>query len=101
MDNRITSYSSMLIKTSTDDNISFCYNLLNKNLGTFRIQENNLIEKYYNHYNSPKAILELALNNRLKPYTRVKESNMNKVFTFDSYELDVKTDVLRTKLIEY
>jgi len=101
LDNRITSYSSMLLKTAADSEISFCYNLLNKNLGEYRIQENNLIEKYYNHYSSPKAILELALNNKLKPYTRVKESNVNKMFTFDSYELDVKTDVLRVKLIEY
>ena len=101
LDNRITSYSSMLLKTADDNEISFCYNLLNKNLGEYRIQESNLIEKYYNHYSSPKAILELALNNKLKPYTRVKESNVNKMFTFDSYELDVKTDVLRAKLIEY
>lgn len=101
LDNRVTSYSSVLLKPSDDDEVTFCYNLLNKNVGEYRIQEHNLIEKYYNHYSSPKAILEVTLENKLKPYSRVKENNINKIFTFDSYELDIRTDVLRAKLIEY
>lgn len=101
IENRITSYSSLLLKETTDANVTFCYKLMDKTLGEYRIQECNLVEKYYNHYKEPKAILDVCLQNVLQPYSRITEMNLGKTFTFDSYELDVKADTLNVKLIEY
>lgn len=99
VDNRITSKSSMLIKTA--DQIEFLTKVYNKTQNEYRIQENNLIEKYYNHYSSPKAILEINIENKLKPYSIIKETNLGKDFNLDSYEYDVYSDTLNAKLIEY
>jgi hypothetical protein len=98
IENNITSYSSMLLKV---DNLEFCQYLYDKTQRQYRLQENNLIEKYYNHYKEPRAILELSVINNLYPYSRVKEQNLNKTFVFDSYNLDLRSDVLKVKLIEY
>lgn len=101
LDNRVTSYSSIILKTLSSDTATFCYNILDKQLGKYQIQENNLVEKYFNHYHSPKIILNASLENKLKPYTKVKERLMNKTLNLDSYELDLRNDILRVKLIEY
>ena len=98
LDNKVTSYSSMLRKEI--DKYYFIDQVYDIKDSIYRIQEENIIMRYYRHFKTPKVILEACLRNTFTPLTEVIENNLKKLFVVDSYELDVDNNAVNIKLIE-
>ena len=95
---RKSSFSSLL-NSPTEFNQS----IWDEGVGNqYNIQEYNLINKYYNHYNSPKLILQANLVNRYYPYTKVRYTNLtSKPLYVNQCEYNVRDSAYDYELIEF
>lgn len=100
LNNRITSMSSVLYKENENANISFLDKVFDKNIKMLDIQEKNVLNKYYEHYKTPKVIFNSCLDNIFTPIHKVYEGNLNKNFVVDSQEINVRDNTTDIKLIE-
>lgn len=98
LEDRKSSYSSLL-----DSPTEFNKYVWDKAVGNlYNIQEYNLINKYYNHYKSPKLILTANLINRYYPYTKVKYTRLtNSNLYMDTCEYNVRDSSYNYTLIEF
>lgn len=98
LSDRKSSYSSLLNSPTEFNQYVWDLGVGNQ----YNIQEYNLINKYYNHYKSPKLILEANLINRYYPYTKVRYTNLtNNILYIDSCEYDVRDAAYKYTLIEF
>lgn len=98
--NRVTSASSMLMQKDDETSFRFLDKIYSDSNKKEQLQEEHIIQNYFQHYNSPKLILECCLNNVIAPYSIVHENNLNKDFVVDSYEMNVGDNTNNIKLIE-
>lgn len=63
------------------------------------IMENHIIEKYWNHYHTPKRILNICLDNFKNPYTIYSYRNFNNMF-INSQSWSLRDEQNQVKLIE-
>ena len=98
LEDRKSSYSSLL-----DSPTEFNKYVWDEAVGNlYNIQEYNLINKYYNHYKSPKLILTANLINRYYPYTKVKYTRLtNSNLYMDTCEYNVRDSSYNYTLIEF
>ena len=64
------------------------------------VQERRLVDMYYNHYSTPKKILNLNYRKIPTPYDRYFHPYTNTYYCVDSYELDLINENTRIKMIE-
>ena len=75
--------------------------LINVANSTNQIQEQNIIQSWYNHYSTPKNILTLTIEDKIKPYSIVTENNLNCNFVVNSISNDIYNNNITTEIIEY
>ena len=68
-------------------------------LNTNRLQENNIIERYYNHYSTPKNIIERTIYNYYIPTNLFNWRQFNDM-CIDTQSWNVKYNTNNIKLIE-
>ena len=73
---------------------------LTKN-GVSKRQEHNLVNMYYDHFNSPKKIYECTIHDYLNPASPVQITATEGNFIIDTQSYDVKSNHNTVKLIEY
>ena len=73
---------------------------LTKN-GVTKRQEHNLVNMYYDHYNSPKKIYECSIHDYLHPGSPVQITATEGNFIIDTQSYDLKENHNTIKLIEY
>ena len=73
---------------------------LTKN-GVTKRQEHNLVNMYYDHFNSPKKIYECTIHDYLNPGSPVQITATEGDFVIDTQSFDIKTNHNTVKLIEY
>lgn len=90
-----TSYGSSNYKLHTDG-------FVNSAKGITQRQEQNIIDKYFNHHKSPKLIYNCQVHNYFEPYSVVKTTVFgdNHKFVVDEQEYDIKNNVNELKLVE-
>lgn len=66
-----------------------------------QVQELNLLDQYLDHYKNPKAIYECNIHGAVKPWHKYQYAYLNGTFMLDSYEMNLKYDNNRLKLIEF
>lgn len=71
------------------------------NSQSFKEQEKNLIDMYYEHYNSPKRIYECNIHGLIQPYSVVYVASLGGKYIVDSQSFDLKQNNNTIKLIEY
>lgn len=94
------SYSSVIYKDEGGTPF-FLNKLVDLTIDKSQIQEYNLIEKYFNHYSTPKLKLSATFKGVVNPYSVMKENNVNKNFCIDGYDFDVRLNNSKTNIIEY
>ena len=66
-----------------------------------QIQEVNLLEKYYNHYSTPRKIFELNYKiTDINPFNSYYHTQTDTTYYVDSYKMNVKMGETKLKLIE-
>lgn len=66
-----------------------------------KIQEVNLLEKYYNHYSTPRKIFELNYKiTDMNPFNSYYHTQTDTTYYVDSYKMNVKMGETKLKLIE-
>ncbi len=94
---KATSYS-YVIDLITNDFIS---NVTNLATGETKQQEHHIIQKYYNHYSTPKYIYQNYLNNKgIAPFSIIHENTLNKDMYVNSVTYDLSNDLADIQLIE-
>ena len=73
---------------------------LTKN-GVTKRQEHNLVNMYYDHYNTKKKIYECTIHDFLNPGSPVETTATEGFFCIDTQSYDVKLNHNTVKLIEY
>ena len=73
---------------------------LTKN-GVTKRQEHNLVNMYYDHFNSPKKIYECTIHDYLNPGSPVQITATEGDFVIDTQSFDIKSNHNTVKLIEY
>lgn len=63
-------------------------------------QEMNLVDKYYNHYSTPKKIYNCVVHGYKAPYKRIQCTAISGVYIVDEQSYDLKADVNELKLVE-
>lgn len=83
---------------------SFYDPIVKTNNGTpkYQRQELNVLDRYVEHYSTPKVIYNCQIHDYQHPFQCFEVTAIpNKRFVLDSQEWDVKSDVNNIKLIEY
>lgn len=68
---------------------------------SYKEQEKNLIDMYYDHYHESKRKYSCNIQNLLDPYTKVTANAIGGLYVVDSQSYDVKMCNNRVTLIEY
>ena len=63
-------------------------------------QEMNLVNKYYNHYSTPKKIYNCVVHEYKAPYKRIQCTAISGKYIVDEQSYDLKADVNELKLVE-
>ena len=63
-------------------------------------QEMNLVDKYYNHYSTPKKIYNCVVHEYKAPYKRIQCTAISGKYIVDEQSYDLKADVNELKLVE-
>lgn len=63
-------------------------------------QEMNLVDKYYNHYSTPKKIYNCVVHGYKAPYKRIQCTAISGKYIVDEQSYDLKADVNELKLVE-
>lgn len=80
---------------------TYVFNIKHINGDTYKEQEKNIIDMYYEHYNSPKRIYECNIHGLVKPYSIVYVSSLGGKYIVDSQSYDLKYNNNTIRLIEY
>lgn len=112
-DSYVKSFSDIELKINTQqadkpisrsyvtDSSNYIKNIKHRNSSYSQEQEKNLIDLYYEHYNSPKRIYECNLHKELVPYSKLTTTAIGGTYIVDTQEVDLKMNNNRVKLIEY
>jgi hypothetical protein len=84
---------------TTDD--TYVSNIKHTNGDSYKEQEKNIIDMYYEHYNSPKRIYECNIHGLINPYSIVYVASLGGKYIVDAQSFDVKYNNNTIKLIEY
>ena len=82
-------------------NSTYVYNIKHTNGDVYKEQEKNLIDMYYEHYNTPKRIYQCNIHNMVSPYSIANVTSLGGTYIVDSQSFDVKMNNNTIKLIEY
>lgn len=63
-------------------------------------QEMNLVDKYYNHYSTPKKIYNCVVHEYKAPYKLIQCTAISGKYIVDEQSYDLKADVNELKLVE-
>ena len=65
--------------------------------------EHHIVEKYYNHYATPKKIftMDMLYDDKNDPGTKVYHQSLDTNFVIDSEEISLVNDIDTVKLVEY
>lgn len=69
-------------------------------IGNYKRQEMNLVDKYYNHYSTPKKIYNCVVHGYRAPYKRIQCTAISGKYIVDEQSYDLKADVNELKLVE-
>lgn len=69
-------------------------------IGNYKRQEMNLVDKYYNHYSTPKKIYNCVVHGYKAPYKCVQCTAISGKYIVDEQSYDLKADVNELKLVE-
>jgi len=112
-DDYVNDFSDIELKINTqqkDKPISRSYittdatyvsNIKHTNGDSYKEQEKNIIDMYYEHYNSPKRIYECNIHGLINPYSVVYVASLGGKYIVDAQSFDVKYNNNTIKLIEY
>ena len=76
------------------------YGFYNSLTNNSQRQEMNLVDKYYNHYSTPKKIYNCVVHGYKAPYKCVQCTAISGKYIVDEQSYDLKADVNELKLIE-
>lgn len=94
---KATSYSYVIDLLNND----FLEETYNYATNETKLQEHHLIQKYYNHYSTPKFIYQNVLKNKgITPYSIIKENTLNKDMLVNNVVYDLANDSVDVQLIE-
>lgn len=111
-ENYVTDFDEIELKINTaaeDKPISKSYIMNSSKLyvvnitknGVTKRQEHNLVNMYYDHYNSKKKIYECTIHDYLNPGSPVELTATTGYFIIDTQSYDIKLNHNTVKLIEY
>ena len=99
-DNKKPNYSSIAIKKN-DGTMEYLDKTYNRATGDLARQEEHLIQRIYNQYNTASIILQLPLRNDNQIYGLYRDTTINdRVFIVDNINIDYKNNSANVKLIE-
>lgn len=76
------------------------YGFYNSLTNNSQRQEMNLVDKYYNHYSTPKKIYNCVVHGYKAPYKCVQCTAISGKYIVDEQSYDLKADVNELKLVE-
>jgi hypothetical protein len=112
-DNYVNEFDTLELKINTQQknrpisrsyitsNNGYVYTIKHSLGDTYKEQEKNLVDQYYEHYSSPKRRFTCNINSKQNPYTKVTLASLGGRYVVNAQSIDLKRSNNTITLIEY